>query len=150
MTDINKEGDTVSEDEIPWYMPSANATGIGDAELLLGKIEFTEYDKSCGSTDYKTLPSGLLTPQKKDEIAEVLEQRGNRYGKFADNANVAQNIKRAMHTPNFNKLSADKQEALEQIASKISRIVTANCSEYKDSWTDIAGYAKLVADTLED
>jgi hypothetical protein len=84
-------------------------------------------------------------------ITEVLQQRGQRYGKFINNATVAQAIKDAMMVDtNYGKLSADKREALDQIASKISRIVTANCSEYKDSWTDIAGYATLVADTLED
>lgn len=84
------------------------------------------------------------------DLDGVLQQRGSRYGNFIDNATVAQELKAALHTDKFYELSADKQEALDQIASKISRIVTANCSEYKDSWVDIAGYATLIADTLED
>lgn len=84
-------------------------------------------------------------------VDEVLQERGERYGKFINNANVAQELKYAMRIDtNFDKLSADKREALDQIVSKISRIVTANASEYKDSWTDIEGYAKLVSDTLND
>lgn len=46
-------------------------------------------------------------------------------------------------------LSSDKQEALEMIAHKIGRILNGD-PNYKDSWTDIAGYAQLVADTLKD
>lgn len=89
--------------------------------------------------------------EAQDEIAAVLEQRGERYGVFADNARVAQKLKDAMQIDTrYGELTMDKREALDQICSKISRIVTANASEYKDSWTDIQGYAKLVADTLED
>lgn len=114
-------------------------------------------DLSALETWKKEVRTGLYTPPPRPKytanersVNEVLEERGDRYGKFSDNAGVAQNIKQAMHTLKFYKLSADKQEALDQIASKISRIVTANASEYKDSWTDIQGYAKLIADTLED
>jgi hypothetical protein len=81
-------------------------------------------------------------------VEYVLQSRQQTYGVFANNAGVAQAIKAAMHTDRFRSLSPDKQEALDQIASKISRIVTANASEYKDSWTDIQGYSKLIADTL--
>jgi hypothetical protein len=94
-------------------------------------------------------PTGRLLTER--SVDEVLQERGDRYGKFINNATVAQNIKEAMQCDTrYHELSADKREALDQIASKISRIVTANASEYKDSWTDICGYAKLVADTLED
>ena len=34
------------------------------------------------------------------------------------------------------------------IASKLARIVIGN-SNHRDSWIDIAGYAKLVADSIE-
>ena len=45
-------------------------------------------------------------------------------------------------------LKADQQEALEMILHKIARIVNGD-PDYADSWVDIAGYAKLVADRLE-
>jgi hypothetical protein len=45
-------------------------------------------------------------------------------------------------------LFSDEQwEALEMIASKMSRIVNGNPDKI-DNWDDIAGYAKLVADQL--
>jgi hypothetical protein len=42
----------------------------------------------------------------------------------------------------------DQREALDMIAHKIGRILNGD-PNYADSWVDIAGYAKLVADRLE-
>jgi hypothetical protein len=42
----------------------------------------------------------------------------------------------------------DQAEALDMICHKIGRIVNGD-PDYADSWIDIAGYAKLVADRLE-
>ena len=50
-------------------------------------------------------------------------------------------------SPNWETLSDDKKEALEMTALKIGRILNGD-PEYADSWHDIAGYAKLVEDTL--
>jgi hypothetical protein len=83
-------------------------------------------------------------------IEQILEQRGNQYGEFTEHARVTQNIKRAMEdSEHWVELSDDKREALEMIAHKIGRILTGN-PEYKDSWTDIIGYARLVEKTLPD
>ena len=51
-------------------------------------------------------------------------------------------------SPNWAALSDDKKEALEMVAHKIGRILNGD-PEYHDSWHDIIGYTKLVADTLE-
>lgn len=85
------------------------------------------------------------------EIDEVLTERGNRYGSFIDHAEVTQQLKNVMmaHLIKKNKtLVVDQQEALEMIAHKIGRIVNGD-PDYADSWIDIAGYAKLVADRLQ-
>lgn len=85
-----------------------------------------------------------------ESIEQILEQRGNQYGAFPDHAMIAQNIKKAMReSTNWAGLSDDKREALEMIAHKIGRILNGN-PEYKDSWTDIIGYARLVEKTLPD
>ena len=52
-------------------------------------------------------------------------------------------------SPNWAALSDDKKEALGMIAHKIARILNGD-PEYGDSWHDIAGYAKLVEDSLND
>jgi len=44
-------------------------------------------------------------------------------------------------------MSCDQKEALEMIQHKIGRILNGD-QYYHDSWHDIIGYAKLVADTL--
>ncbi len=83
-------------------------------------------------------------------IEDTLAQRGKRYGAFTGHARITQNIKRAMiDSPNYGGLSDDKKEALEMFAHKIGRILNGD-PEWRDSWHDIAGYAKLVADTLEE
>ena len=84
------------------------------------------------------------------EITETLKQRGHKYGvSFAFQARVVQNIKAAMQdSPNWSRLSPDKREALEMVATKISRILCGD-PEYHDSWHDIVGYAKLVADEIQ-
>jgi hypothetical protein len=81
------------------------------------------------------------------EIKSVLAERESRYGEFKDNARVSQNIKVAMQDGRWSDLSIDKVEALEMIAHKMARIINGD-PEYKDSWTDIIGYAKLIEDTL--
>ena len=84
-------------------------------------------------------------------LADVLTERGHRYGKFVSHAAVTQDLKMLTneHLASRNKtLPADMQEALDMIFHKIGRIVNGD-HNYADSWVDIAGYAKLVADRLE-
>jgi hypothetical protein len=84
-------------------------------------------------------------------VDAILEERGNRYGKFVDHAAVTQDLKLVIHTHLRQRgkvLALDQQEALEMICHKIGRIINGD-PDYADSWVDIAGYAKLVADRLE-
>jgi hypothetical protein len=54
----------------------------------------------------------------------------------------------ADHASDHGRTFADDQwEALEMIASKMSRIVNGNPDKV-DNWDDIAGYAKLISDRL--
>jgi hypothetical protein len=85
------------------------------------------------------------------DITETLIQRGNRYGVFTGHAEVTQDLKMtiARHLAHRLKvLAPDQQEALDMICHKIGRIVNGD-ADYDDSWVDIAGYAKLVADRLQ-
>ncbi len=99
---------------------------------------------------------GEVTPADVEElflesrVDGVLKDRGKVYGTFRDNAFLAQALKRSMadHAQDLSKTFADDQwEALEMIATKISRIVTGNADDL-DQWDDIAGYAILIADRL--
>ena len=84
-----------------------------------------------------------------DPLNAVLTERGNRYGVFSKHASVTQDIKRVLfNCRQRESLAPDQVEALEMIAHKLGRIVNGD-PNYADSWVDIAGYAKLVADRLE-
>jgi hypothetical protein len=50
-------------------------------------------------------------------------------------------------SPKWAQLADDQREALDMIVHKIGRILNGD-PNYQDSWQDIVGYAKLVADRL--
>ena len=84
-------------------------------------------------------------------ITEILVERGNRYGKFKNHANISQRLKYVVADALSNRkgiVEDDQREALDMICHKIARIVNGD-PDYADSWVDIAGYAQLVADRLQ-
>lgn len=81
-------------------------------------------------------------------IEATLAERGSRYGTFTGHAEITQDLKDTMHDAlKWQALDPDQREALEMIAHKIGRILNGD-PNYHDSWHDIVGYAKLVADRL--
>ena len=120
-----------------------NVNVKGPEEVPL-HIEMLDGPQDAGAT-------WTATTDDAGDIVATLNERGNRYGKFSGHAQVTQEIKRAMshHARALGKTFTDSQwEALEMIAHKIGRIVNGD-PDYADSWVDIAGYAKLVADELQ-
>jgi hypothetical protein len=84
------------------------------------------------------------------EVNETLEVRETTYGSYLNVAMYAQLIKNDLRSmKNWNSLPPHMRESLDMIANKIGRIMNGD-PYYKDSWHDIAGYATLVANTLED
>lgn len=82
-------------------------------------------------------------------IDKTLKERGDRYGEFITQATISQGLKQAMWIAgNWADLQYDQRESLEMIANKIGRILNGD-PNYHDNWHDIVGYAKLVADRLE-
>lgn len=81
-------------------------------------------------------------------VDAMLDERGKRYGKFEGHAKLTQALKDVMRAhPNHHDLADDQKEALDMIQHKIGRIINGD-PDYIDSWDDIVGYAKLVADRL--
>ncbi len=86
--------------------------------------------------------------------AEVLEERGTRYGVFMGQARIAQSLhivlEQGMKRSGKTRLdfAPDQLEAINMIVNKIGRIYNGD-PHYSDSWRDIAGYATLVADRLD-
>ena len=95
-------------------------------------------------------------------LEQILDERGNRYGRFDHHAEVTQALKGVMRGDMakltsevsvnlgsaWDDLCPDQKETLEMIVHKIGRVLNGD-PDYVDSWADIAGYAKLVADRLE-
>lgn len=82
-------------------------------------------------------------------IEDTLEERGKKYGgSFLEQSQIAQNLKSVLkNSPNWTRMRVDQREALEMIATKISRILYGD-PNYIDSWHDISGYATLIERTL--
>jgi hypothetical protein len=90
-------------------------------------------------------------PKALEGIDATLAERGSKYGKFVDHATLTQKLKRVLHehaVRHDKSFTFDQAEALDMICHKLGRIVNGD-PDYADSWVDIAGYAKLVADRLE-
>ena len=92
----------------------------------------------------------LAAPKPQAAPHTILDSRAKDYGVFRDNARLAQALKRTLadHAEDQGQTFADDQwEAIEMIATKLSRIVNGN-PDKADSWDDIAGYAQLVSDRI--
>jgi hypothetical protein len=84
----------------------------------------------------------------RNDIQSTLAERGKTHGNFHKQSQTAQSLKEVMRqTKNWENLSQHRREALEMIATKISRILNGD-PLHKDTWHDIAGYATLVEDQL--
>jgi transposase len=91
------------------------------------------------------------TVEKIRDITNTLDERGRRYGLFVGQAEASQELKAVMYrilTDRDTPMAPDQREAMEMICHKMARIMNGD-PNYSDSWHDIAGYAKLVADRLE-
>ena len=94
------------------------------------------------------------TPKPEPEVSgvgKVLDARAEQYGSFMQSSDTTVRIKGIMHNAvarNEVHLYPDQLQALDMIATKISRIVHGN-PNHLDSWIDIAGYATLVADRIQ-
>ena len=137
--------------EIPKPIAGGRRVTLNRAQLAIAKKldipldKFVEEGLKNGYVQYDE------PVQEGTDVDEVLDQRAVDYGKFKDGAELMQALKRtlAAHAQRHGKTFADDQwEALEMIVHKIGRIVNGNPDKV-DHWTDIAGYAKLVADRLE-
>ena len=76
-------------------------------------------------------------------ITDTLNERELRYGKFADNAQLAQCLRNMMRTASgWYNLPDTQREALDNIMGKIARQING-AKDYPDNFHAIAGYAML-------
>jgi Domain of unknown function (DUF6378) len=84
-------------------------------------------------------------------IEDTLAERGKRYGSFLQQSMTRCKLVDVLDERVIERslnLSADQIEAMHMICTKLARIVNGD-PDYVDNWTDIAGYATLVAARLE-
>lgn len=83
------------------------------------------------------------------DIGNLLGERQQTHGSYAEVSRTCQSIKRTMRqSGGWDHLSNEQAEALEMIAMKIARILSGN-HNFADHWEDIEGYARLVSNELE-
>jgi len=85
-------------------------------------------------------------------LDKILDERGQRYGKFVDVAEATSKIQEAFYDhcsgEKLFMLAPDQSVAIDMICHKLARIAVGD-HDYVDNWVDIAGYAQLVADRLQ-
>lgn len=93
------------------------------------------------------------------DVEEVLEKRGSTYGNFYTLSSLSQTLY-SIIIAHYTELASKReekdtrlppfvQESLRMICHKLARIGNGN-PYHIDNWVDIAGYAKLTANILED
>lgn len=89
------------------------------------------------------------------DINQVLAERNKVHGDFADDARYSQTIKQILQNGHFERvqrrqtsLRYTQVEAMEQIATKLGRILAGDSDEI-DHWRDISGYATLIANEIQ-
>ena len=109
-----------------------------------------ENEKPPFDVDLKT---GDIVPPKFDANALIAE-RGKARGAFKTVASTAQALKVTLRDADEDAgalhISDVEYEALENIATKIARILHRKTQFDLDSWRDIAGYATLVVDYIQE
>ena len=109
--------------------------------------------KSGSDSDHMTdaMAFGLMgMGAEKQTIEQTLAERQAKYGCFEDVARTTGKIMEALAEVRVNGLDDlpyPHRMALYMIASKMARIVNGDFNSI-DGWHDIAGYAKLVEDTI--
>lgn len=135
--DIERSGDIVIAHREP----------IADEDDLNGRI---------GSSECRVKAGELIMDGKWHKVnlggsngtEALITERGSRYGKFKDGADIMQSLKDTMRdVDGWNNLTASQKEALDMIQHKIGRILNGDPT-YDDSWKDIAGYATLIVNEL--
>ena len=81
-------------------------------------------------------------------VDSTINERGERYGKFNEGADIMQTLKNVMRkTDGWERLTSSQREALEMIQHKIGRVLNGDPT-YDDNWRDICGYSQLILDEL--
>lgn len=97
----------------------------------------------------RSLADRLSEPAPRVYETPILNEREKTHGSFDANAQVMQELKQVVRgTSGWARLKDTQREALDMICHKIGRILCGN-PDFKDHWTDLSGYAKLIEERCE-
>lgn len=112
---------------------------------LAGRYISTDDIKKAG----QMITTLLEMTEGKSEVDTTLAERQKTHGDFETHAKISQSFKDVINLCEGSyELNCTQAEALDMIVHKIARILNGNPNTH-DHWHDIAGYATLVANTLE-
>ena len=111
-----------------------------------------------GHYDDMVAQDAMNTPEsipKESSTDAILNERGSRYGSFANHSALSQALKNTIMQHYFQThggneaepLPAYMVESISMICHKLARIANGD-PHYDDSWKDIAGYSQLVVEEL--
>lgn len=106
--------------------------------------------KKCNSVNDSWYPIWKIDEiPAQNDISDTLKDREGVYGKFSDNAAIADMIIcNLSEGSSWGAADSTNRIALMQIANKMSRLVCGDIND-ADGWRDIAGYATRVLEYLE-
>ena len=152
-----KKSTTAKMREYLTVNPAAKAADVA-AKFKVSKahvyVTRSQLNKKLNDKNFKSIDDQvqeLLNKPSPINVDATLVERGKRYGTFKGHAEVTYKLKNILraHADKMQRTFAfDQAEAMDMICHKLGRIVNGD-PDYVDSWVDIAGYAKLVADRLE-
>ena len=160
------EGQTIFEEHLKPVIGVSRYSVVGDSEIGEWDIATTQGGEIIAQRERVTSvnddrPAHELRPHSihhsdgtvqfgyiPADVNALIAERGSRYGKFADGAEIIRDLKHVMHeVDGWNNLTASQKEALDMIQHKIGRILNGDPT-YDDNWKDIAGYATLIVEEL--
>lgn len=144
---------TGGEFSLPWFLESFRPRRQRHIRCVGGSTIFTALERA--QSEYEVIAHREPIKEEKASVTiinnstdQLITERGSRYGKFKDGADIMQSLKDTMRdVDGWNNLTASQKEALDMIQHKIGRILNGDPT-YDDSWKDIAGYATLIVNEL--
>lgn len=107
----------------------------------------TPKEETAQEVQRATSPLVAEQPIEGSGVDAVLAQRGSRYGAFTENSRIQCDLMGTFrNTPAWQegRIEMHHEHALSLIATKLARLLSGD-PNYDDNWTDIAGYATLMA-----
>ena len=136
---------------------------IGELQQAIDQLEKQEaYDQQKDASDRAGLSQAmqagpsLVGPNGHENLTEMLNSRSKQYGKFSSHSMLTQTLEQVFYqlmqrnNPEMlATLTHSQRESLHMIFHKLGRLGNGN-PHHRDSWLDIAGYAQLIADELDE